>query len=181
MKKFPFNSMIRKQQPKTVFIEAILSWHLSASASSLASALQKIYFRLQNFFLKNRIFMFFLLLSCGISTTLLQILISLRFPIHPFKGVHWCSRKGYLNIRKHPSIGILKKQLLRKPLHTLHTFQRNIQGGVLFKYTRRRFCNCSKKLFRAAILQTGIYPSNLDVRYSAQKNSIFQLSFGTQS
>ena len=37
--------------------------------------------------------MLFLVLSCGISTTLLQILISLRFPIHPFKGVHWCSRK----------------------------------------------------------------------------------------
>ena len=37
--------------------------------------------------------MLFLVLSYGISTTLLQILISLRFPIHPFKGVHWCSRK----------------------------------------------------------------------------------------
>ena len=38
--------------------------------------------------------MFFLVLSYGISTTLLQILISLRFPpIHPSKCVHWCSRK----------------------------------------------------------------------------------------
>ena len=77
--------------------------------------------------------------------------------------------KGYLNIRKHPSIGVLKNQLLRKFLHTLHTFQRNIQGGVLFRYTRRLCWDCSKKLFRASILQTGIYPSNLDVRYSAQK------------
>ena len=77
--------------------------------------------------------------------------------------------KGYLNIRKHPSIGVLKNQLLRKFLHTLHTFQRNIQGGVLFRYTRRLSWDCSKKLFRASILQTGIYPSNLDVRYSAQK------------
>ena len=37
--------------------------------------------------------MFFLVLSYGISTTLLQILSSLRFPIHQVKGVHWCSRK----------------------------------------------------------------------------------------
>ena len=37
--------------------------------------------------------MLFLVLSYGISTILLQILIFLRFPIHPFKGVHWCSRK----------------------------------------------------------------------------------------
>ena len=40
--------------------------------------------------------MFFLVLSYGISTTLLQVIISLRFPIHPFKGVHWCSRKRLL-------------------------------------------------------------------------------------
>ena len=81
--------------------------------------------------------------------------------------------KDYLNIRKHPSIGVLKNQLLRKFLHTLHTFQRNIQGGVLFKYTRRPSWDCSKKLFRAAILQTGIYRSNLDVHYSAQKTQSF--------
>ena len=37
--------------------------------------------------------MLFLVLSYVTSTTLLQILISLRFPIYPFKGVHWCSRK----------------------------------------------------------------------------------------
>ena len=61
--------------------------------SALTSTLQKIYFCLQESFLKNRIFMFFLALSYGISTTLLQILISLRCPINSSKGVHWCSRK----------------------------------------------------------------------------------------
>ena len=81
--------------------------------------------------------------------------------------------KGYLNIRRHPSVGFLKKQLLRKFLHTLHTFQRNIQGWVLFKYACRPSWDYSKKLFRAAILQTGIYPSNLDVRYLVQKNQSF--------
>ena len=53
--------------------------------------------------------MFFLVLNYDISTTLLQILISLRFPIHPFKGVHWCSKKRLLNIREHSSTGVLKK------------------------------------------------------------------------
>ena len=37
--------------------------------------------------------MFFLVLSHGISTTLLQMLISLRFLTLPFKGVYWCSTK----------------------------------------------------------------------------------------
>ena len=36
---------------------------------------------------------FFLVLSYGISTTLLQILISLRFPLYPSKDVHCCPRK----------------------------------------------------------------------------------------
>ena len=70
---------------------------ISASASSLdsalASALQKNYFYLQNYFWRSRIFMFFPVLSYGISTTLLQIFISLRFPIHPSKGGHWGPRK----------------------------------------------------------------------------------------
>ena len=106
--------------------------------------------------------MFFLVFCYGISTTLIQTIISLRFPIHPFKGG-----------ARLPSIGVLKKQLLRKFLHTLHTFQGNIQGGVLFKYTRRTSWDFSKKLFRATILQAGVYPSNLDVRYSAQKTQSF--------
>ena len=42
--------------------------------------------------------MFFLVLSCGISTTLLQMLIFLQFPIHPSKGVHWYSRKSQFEL-----------------------------------------------------------------------------------
>ena len=93
MKNFSFNSIIRKQQPKGgVFIEVFrkFSIRLSVSASSLKSALASV---LQKVYLKNKIFMFFLVLSYGVSTTSLQILISLRFPVHSFKGVHWCSRK----------------------------------------------------------------------------------------
>ena len=54
---------------------------------------KKSCFCLQNLLFKNRVFMLFLVLSYGISTTLLQILISPRFPIHPLKGVYSCSRK----------------------------------------------------------------------------------------
>ena len=54
---------------------------------------KKSCFCLQNLLFKNRVFMLFLVLSYGISTTLLQILTSLRFPIHLFKGVYWCCRK----------------------------------------------------------------------------------------
>ena len=37
--------------------------------------------------------MFFLVLNYDISTTVLQILVSLRSSVHPFKGGHWCSTK----------------------------------------------------------------------------------------
>ena len=67
-------------------------WHFSISIVIGIGIAKKLFLPPEIFFL-NRIFMLFLVLSLGISTTLLQILISLRFPIHPFKGVHWCSRK----------------------------------------------------------------------------------------
>ena len=76
----------------------VISATASSLESTLASPLQKIYFCLQNFFLKNRIFMFFLVFSYGISTTLLQIIISLWFPIHPSKDLHWCSRKSLIEL-----------------------------------------------------------------------------------
>ena len=120
--------------------------------------------------------MLLFVLSYGISTTLLQYLFLYDFLFIHLKVSIGVLEKGYLNIRKYPSIVVLKKQLLRKflhTLHTLHTFQQNIQGGVLLNYTCRPSRDCSKKLFRAAILQTGIYRSNLDVRYSAQKTQSF--------
>ena len=45
--------------------------------------------------------MFFPVRSYGISITLLQVLISLRFPFHPFKGANWwCSRKRLFKLSK---------------------------------------------------------------------------------
>ena len=92
MKKFSFNSFIRKQRPKGAFIEAIYG-NLGIGILASASPLQENCFCIQNFFLLNRMFILFLVLSYGISTTLLQILFSLRFPIHPLKDVYSCSRK----------------------------------------------------------------------------------------
>ena len=86
MKKFSFNSVIRKQQPKGVFIEAIYR--------NLGISIAKNLFLPSEFKKKkNRIFMFFFVLSYGITITLLQIFIFLRFRIQPFKGVHCCSKK----------------------------------------------------------------------------------------
>ena len=108
MKKFSFNSIIRKQQPKGVFIEAFWkSWHRHLNISivtgiGIGIGTAKNLFLPSEIFFKKQNTMFFLVLSYSkvrnflgysVSTTLLQILISLRFPIHPFKGVHWCSRK----------------------------------------------------------------------------------------
>ena len=42
--------------------------------------------------------------------------------IHP-KVSTGVLEKGNFNFQRHPSFGALKKELLRKFLHTLHTFQ----------------------------------------------------------
>ena len=102
--------------------------------------------------------MFFLMLRYGVSTTLLQILISLRFPIHPSKGVHWCSRKRLSELSKVSVHWCFEKIATPKILHTpniLHTFQRNIQGefflGILagqqlFGREPVSACFCKKEL-----------------------------------
>ena len=110
---------------------------------------KKFGFVFRNFFLKiESICSFFCLVMTSV-----QLCYKYDFLfIHP-KASIGVIEKGYLNFRNHPSVGVLKKQLLRKLLHILHTFQRNIEGGVLFKYTRRLSWDFSKKLFRIAILK----------------------------
>ena len=97
MKKFSFNSIIRKQSPifTNVFIEA--TWksphrYISISFDIGIDIAKKFGFAFRIYFLKIE-YLFFPVLSFGISTILLQILISLRFPFHPSKGVYWCFRK----------------------------------------------------------------------------------------
>ena len=143
---------------------------ISASSSSLASTLQKKYFCHQNFFFKVEYLCSFLCLVMVSVPVCYKYLVLYNFLFIQSKVSIGVLEKSYLNIRRHPKT---KKQLLRKCLYTLHTFQRNIQGWVLFKYVCRPSWDYSKKLFRAAILQTGIYPSNLDVRYLVQKTQSF--------
>ena len=69
--------------------------------------------------------------------------------------------KDHLNFQKHQSIGVLKKELLQK---FLHTSQHNIQGGVLFKYTRRPSWDFSKNLFNYSV-------ENLLTPASVKRNS----------
>ena len=107
---------------------------ISALAWSLTSALRKIYFCLQNFFLKIEYLCYYLCLVMVSVPLCYKYLFLYDFLFIYSKASIGVLEKGYLNIRRHLSIGVLRKQLLRKLLHTLHTFQRNIQGGVLFKY-----------------------------------------------
>ena len=53
--------------------------------------------------------MFLHVLGYGSSTTLPQILISPRFPIHPSKGVQWCSRKRLSEVSEASVHCMLKK------------------------------------------------------------------------
>ena len=130
MKKFSFNSIIRKQQPKGVFIKAIWkSWHRHHLSISMVIGIARKFFLPSEFFFfqkESRMFMFFLVLSYGISIILLQIQIlnSLRFPIHPVKGVHWCFKKttapkisayfAYFPV-KHPGLSFFLSTLLGFP------------------------------------------------------------------
>ena len=85
--------------------------------------------------------MFLLVLSYGISTTLLQK----RFPFHPSKGVHWCSRKSLFELAEPPVRRYFEKTTASKISGYFVYF--------LFKYTRRPSWDFSKKYFRTAILK----------------------------
>ena len=80
--------------------------------------------------------------------------------------------KSYLNIPKH-SPWCFKKATAPKVSAYFAYFPAKYPGLTFFKSTCRLSWDYSKKLLRAASLQTGIYPSNLDVRYLVQKTQSF--------
>ena len=144
MKKYSFNSIITKQPPKGVYWGYLDISTLDLSISIVTEAgigigIAKSLFLTSELCFENRIFMFFLVPSYGISTTLLQILSSLRFPIYPFKGVHWCSRKKLFEHSEASAHWCLKNNCSE------NTLQRNIQSWVLFKYNCRSSWDCSKR------------------------------------
>ena len=112
MKHFSFNSIITKQPPKGVYWGCLEISTLDLSISIVTEVdigIAKSLFLTSELCSENRIFMFFLVPSYGISTTLLQTLISLRFPIHSSKGVHWCYTKRRFELSEAFVHCILKK------------------------------------------------------------------------
>ena len=114
--------------------------------------LQKFYFLLAKFVLKKQNIyvqytsVFFLILSYSASITLIQLLISLQFLIHPFRDVHWCSSKNFICIfGGNCSLAFpnsCTENIWKLPVkHSCwNAFQVHLQGF--------------KNLFRAAMLQT---------------------------
>ena len=113
MKKFSFNSIIRKQQPKGVFIEAIWkSWHrhLSISIAIGNGIAKKIFLSWE--------FLFFKKVEC-LCSFLCLVMVSVPlcykyFVLYDFlfiqsKASIGVQEKSYLNIRKHPSWCFFKK------------------------------------------------------------------------
>ena len=85
---------------------------ISASASSLeltlASALQKNCFRLRKFSWKNRICSFLCLVMASVPLCYKYLFLYDNLLIHSKASIDKIE-KGYLNFRKNPSIGVLKK------------------------------------------------------------------------
>ena len=128
--------------------------------------------------------MFCLVLRYGISTTLLQILISLRFPIHPYKGVHCCYRKGYLRFRRHrrlyfekitaPNISAYFAYFPREAsrveffLHTLAGLPGNFRKSSLEQLFCREPVNaCFSKKDLHSILISGIFQNFKNIQGQA--------------
>ena len=134
MKKFSFNSIIRKQQPKGIFIDSISKswhWHLSISIV-IGNGIAKKIFAMKIFFKEKVEYLYSFLCLVMVSVLLCyKYLILYDFLFIKSKASIGVLEKSYLNIRKHLSCPVLKKQLLRKILHTLRTFQWNIQRWVL--------------------------------------------------
>ena len=104
MKKFSFNSIIRKQQPKDVFIEAIWkSWHRHLSISIvIGNGIAKKLFLPSGFFFKVEYLCSFLCLVMVSVSLCYKYLVLNDFLFIQSKASIGVLEKSYLNIRKHP-------------------------------------------------------------------------------
>ena len=114
MKKFSFNSIIRKQQPKSFFIEVIWkSWHrhLSISIAIGIDIAKKKSFLSSDFFLKKKIeyLCSFLCLVMVWVPRCYKYFVLYNFLFIQSKASIGILEKSYLNIRKHPSWCFEKK------------------------------------------------------------------------
>ena len=116
MKKLSFNSIIRKQQPKRVFIEAFWeSWHRHLSIS-IGNGIATKLFCHQNFFFffKKVKYLYSSLCLVMVSVPLCyKYLVFYDFLFIQSNGSIGVLEKSYLNIRKHPS-WYFKKTTARK-------------------------------------------------------------------
>ena len=141
---------------------------------------KKIIFAFRIFFKKIEYLCYFLCLVMVSVPICYKYLFLYDFLFIHSKASIGVLEKDYLNTRRHPSIGVLKKQLLRKYLHTLHTFQRNIQGGVPLRYIRSLPGIASKSSLEHLLCRQG-FIEQFRCSLFGTKISIFQLSFETQS
>ena len=104
MKIFSFNSIIRKQQPKDIFIEAIWkSWHRHLSISIvIGNGIAKKLFLPSDFFFKVEYLCSFLCLVLSVPLCY-KYLVLYDFLFIKSKASIGALEKSYLNIRKHPS------------------------------------------------------------------------------
>ena len=107
MKKFSFNSIIRKQEPKGVFIEAIWkSWHRHLNISIVIdiSIAKKLFLSSEFFFVKKVEYLCFFLCLVMVSVPLCyRYLVLYDFLFIQSKMSIGVLEKSYLSIRKHPS------------------------------------------------------------------------------
>ena len=151
MKKFSFNSIIRKQQPKVVSIKTI--WkschrHLSISMVIGNGIAKKLFLPSKFFFLKKKE-VEYLCSFCAQLWYQYHFATNTQFSNTYFlfiqsKASIGVPAKSYLNIRKHPS-WFFKKRAARKFLHTLNpglsSFQVYLKAflGLLQKGCRQGF------------------------------------------
>ena len=112
MKKFSFNSIITKQQPKAVFIEAVWkSWHRHLSNSiAIGIGIARNYFCHQNFFFKKIEYLCSFLCLVMVSGPLCYKYLDLYDILFiQSKASIDVLEKSYLNIRKHPSCCFKKR------------------------------------------------------------------------
>ena len=107
MKKFSFSSIIRKQQPKGVFIEAIWKYwhrHLSISIVIGIGIAKKLFLPSEFllFFKKSRIFMLILCIVMVSVPLCYKYLVLYNFLFIQWNASIGVLEKSYLNIWRHP-------------------------------------------------------------------------------
>ena len=150
---------------------------ISASASSLATALQKNYFCHRSFFFLKKKEVEYLCSFCAQLWYQYHFATNTQFSNTYFlfiqsKASIGVPAKSYLNIRKHPS-WFFKKRAARKFLHTLHP------GLSSFQVYLKAFLGLLQKALQSSYYADRDLSEQFRCALFGTKN--FQLSFETES